>query len=391
MKLTRTVALLGAFALAIAACGDDDDDGGATGTEATSATSAPAAATSAPAAATTAPVATTAPAGTTAPTDTGGTGAPAAGDFSSILLPKCTGNAVFDQANEGAIEAAGELGVPEPEFVAPATCTDTTGQIEFVTNAVTQGVDAIMVSNNAGDQLDPATQEAADAGITVVSWDSPIPSAAGESLFVAQVDFDETGQVMADMAVHILGEEGGELAILSATPEAANQNAWIAAFEEVLAEPEYESLELVDTVYGNDDSDESYNQALALIDSHPDLKLIMAPTTVGIAAAAKAMQDEGLCEDIKVSGLGLPAEMQSYTENGCAPQFALWSFVDLGYVTFHATYGLATGAFEAEEGATFTAGRMGDYTIEKDPTRENGLRIVMGPFTVYDETNVAEG
>jgi rhamnose transport system substrate-binding protein len=385
MKLTRTLVVVGALALVVAACGDDDDDG-AGDTTAPAGTDAPAT-TGAPAG-TDAPGTTGAPAGTDAP---GTTGAPAGGgDFSSILLPKCTGNAVFDQANEGAQEAAAELGVAAPEFVAPASCGDTTGQIEFVTNAVTQGVDAIMVSNNAGDQLDPATQAAADAGITVVSWDSPIPSAAGESLFVAQVDFDETGQVMADMAVDILGDEGGEIAILSATPEAANQNAWIAAFEEVLAGPDYASIELVDTVYGNDDSDESYNQALALIDSHPDLKLIMAPTTVGIAAAAKAMQDEGLCEDVKVSGLGLPDEMRSYTENGCAPQFALWSFVDLGYLAFQATYGIVTGAFEAEEGATFTAGRMGEYTIEADPTREAGLRIVMGPFSVYDESNIAE-
>ena len=65
---------------------------------------------------------------------------------------------MFDQANEGAIEAAGELGVAEAEFVGPATCTDSTGQVEFVTNAVTQGVDAIMISNNAGDQIDPADQ-----------------------------------------------------------------------------------------------------------------------------------------------------------------------------------------------------------------------------------------
>ena len=114
----------------------------------------------------------------------------------------------------------------------------------------------------------------------------------------------------------------------------------------------------------------------------------MAPTTVGIAAAGKAMTDEGLCDKVKVSGLGLPAEMKEYTLSGCAPQFALWSFVDLGYVTFFAAHGLATGEFAAEEGATFTAGRMGDYTIEKDPTRDAGLRIVMGPFTVYDESNV---
>jgi rhamnose transport system substrate-binding protein len=247
-----------------------------------------------------------------------------------------------------------------------------------------------MISNNAGDQIEPAIQEAADAGIAVVSWDSPIPSGNGESLFVAQVDFDETGRVMADMAIEILGEEGGEVAILSASPDAANQNAWIESFEEVLADPQYETLELVDTVYGNDDADESYNQALALVDAHPDLGLIMAPTTVGIAAAAKAMQDEGLCEDVKVSGLGLPEEMRTYTENGCAPQFALWSFVDLGYTTFYAAHALATGELTAEEGETFTAGRMGEYTLERDPTRDNGLRIVMGPFTVYDESNVGE-
>ena len=114
----------------------------------------------------------------------------------------------------------------------------------------------------------------------------------------------------------------------------------------------------------------------------------MAPTTVGIAAAAKAMQDEKLCDKVKVSGLGLPDEMKAYTQNGCAPQFALWSFDDLGNLTYYATYGIATGQIEATEGQTFKAGRMGDYTIEKDPTRDNGLRILMGPFTKYNKDNV---
>jgi rhamnose transport system substrate-binding protein len=80
--------------------------------------------------------------------------------------------------------------------------------------------------------------------------------------------------------------------------------------------------------------------------------------------------------------------MRAYTESGCAPQFALWSFVDLGYLTYYATYGIATGQIEAADGQTFTAGRMGDYTIETDPTRDAGLRIVMGPFTVYTEENI---
>jgi rhamnose transport system substrate-binding protein len=306
-----------------------------------------------------------------------------------VLMPKFLGILVFDQANAGAEEAHAELDNPgELEFLGPTPENSVAGQIEILTTATTQGMDAIMISNNAGDQLAPAAQAARDAGMTVVTWDSPIPSAEGEQVFIAQVDFDETGTVMADMARDILGDDGGQFAILSASPDAANQNAWIAALEEVLQEPEYANLELVDTVYGNDQSEESYNQALALVDQYPDMELIMAPTTVGIAAAAKAMQDEGLCDTVKVSGLGLPAEMVSYTLDGCAPEFALWSFVDLGYLTYYTSYLLATGQIEAEEGVSFEAGRMGTYTIEKDPTREEGLRVLMGPFTVYDETNV---
>src|ERR671915_1086377 len=313
-------------------------------------------------------------------------------DFSSVLLPKQTGVSVFDQANQGAEEAAGELQADTAEYLGPASPAEcVSGQIDVVTNATTQGRDAIMISNCAGDQIEPSVQQAADADVTVVSWDSPIPSGEGESVFIAQVDFDETGVVMADMALEILGEEGDEFAILSASADAANQNAWIAAMEEALQDAKYANLELVDTVYGDDDSEKSYDEALGLVDKHPNLKLIMAPTTVGIAAAGKAMTDEGLCDKVKVSGLGLPEEMVEYTLSGCAPQFALWSFVDLGYLAYYTAYGIATGQIEAEEGVQFEAGRLGEYTIEKDPTRDNGLRVLMGPFTVYDETNVEEG
>jgi rhamnose transport system substrate-binding protein len=193
------------------------------------------------------------------------------------------------------------------------------------------------------------------------------------------------------MALELLGADGGKFAVLSASPDAANQNAWIAALQNVLeTDSKYASLELLDVVYGNDLPEDSYNQALALVSKYPDMELIMVPTTVGITAASKAMLDEGLCGEVKISGLGLPSEMVDYTMNGCAPKFALWSFVDLGYLTYYTTYLLATGAIQGVEGETFEAGRMGTYTIEKDPTRDNGLRIMMGPFTVYDESNVQE-
>jgi rhamnose transport system substrate-binding protein len=306
-----------------------------------------------------------------------------------MLLPKFLGILPFDQANKGAMEAATELKNPEKlSFVGPTAENSVQGQIEFMTNAPTQGMKAVMMSNNAGDQIAPAAEAAQKAGTKVVTWDSPIPSAKGETVFVAQVDFNSIGTVMADMALSIMGPDGGNFAILSASPDAANQNAWIKALNESLKDPKYAKLKLVDTVYGDDQSEKSYNQALALVDKYKDLKLIMSPTTVGIAAAAKAMQDEKKCDKVKVSGLGLPSEMVSYTLNGCAPQFALWSFVDLGYLTYYTTYLIATGAIKGDVGDTFEAGRMGTYTIEKDPTRDAGNRVLMGKFKVYDKTNV---
>ncbi|HJQ91859.1 MAG TPA: substrate-binding domain-containing protein [Acidimicrobiia bacterium] len=381
-RRSRVLGPIVVVALILAACGGDSGD---TTTTAGEATTTAAEVTTTAAAETT----TSAAAETTTSAAAGGEAVEiAAGDsITATFLPKCTNIAVFPQANSGAEEAAAELGSDPAEFVGPADCGDTTGQIEFMTNAVTQGVDAIMLSNNSGDQLDAPAQAAADAGIPVVTWDSPIPSATGESVFVAQVDFDETGQVMAEMARTILGDDGGEFAILSATPDAANQNAWIAAMEEVLATPEFENLVLVETVYGNDVAEDSVTAALGLVDSHPDLELIMAPTTVGIVAAAQAMTQEGLCETIKVSGLGLPEEMAPYVESGCAPEFALWSFVDLGYLAYYVAYGIATEQIVAEEGATFVAGRMGEYEITADPTRDAGLRVLMGPFSKYNAEN----
>jgi rhamnose transport system substrate-binding protein len=312
-------------------------------------------------------------------------------DVKMMLLPKFLGILPFDQANKGAQEAAAELQNPTPfDFVGPTAENSVAGQIEFVTNAPTGGYDVVMLSNNSGDQIVPAAVAAQAAGTRVVTWDSPIPTGEGEDVFVAQVDFTETGQVMAQMARDILGEDGGKFAILSASPDAANQNAWIAAMKTALADPKYANLELLDIVYGNDESEKSYDQAQALISKYPDMELIMAPTSVGIVSAAKALQDEGLCDQIKVSGLGVPTEMLEYTKNGCAPEFALWSFVDLGYLTYYVSYLLATGAIQGVEGERFEAGRLGEYEITKDPTRPDvdALRVLMGPFSVYNIDNV---
>src|SRR5579863_7496380 len=134
-------------------------------------------------------------------------------DVSMVLLPKFLGILPFDQAHKGAEEAAKELKNPTAlQFLGPTPQNSVAGQIEIVTNATTQGVKAIMISNNSGDQIAPAAKAAQAKGIKVVTWDSPIPSAEGEDVFVAQVDFAQIGKVMADMTLDLTGPAGGKFA-----------------------------------------------------------------------------------------------------------------------------------------------------------------------------------
>ncbi len=311
--------------------------------------------------------------------------------FDIINVPKFLGNVVFVLSYNGGTEAHEELGNPGKwDFVGPTAENALTGQIDIITNAVTQEYDAIILSNFSGDQVSPSAVAAQEAGLIVNTYDSGIPSAEGENVFVAQVDFDECGLVMADMAREILGEEGGNMVVLSSNPDAANQNAWIASLEEYLATPDYENIILLQIAYTDDTAEGAYDQALSMIGKYPELDLFMVPHSIAIVSASQALISEGLDQDIKVSGLGLASEMQEYVNNGVAPVFALWSFYDLGYLAYYLTYRMLTGEVQGVAGETFDAGRMGTYEITEDPTRDAGLRVLMGPFKIYTKDNVAE-
>ena len=324
-------------------------------------------------------------------------------DVGMAFVPKFDNLIPFDQALSGAHAARKELGHETTvllEYIAPPSAEGSAeAQIDIVRRVTQTGFTTLLLSNNAGDDISPACRSAQEAGLNVVTWDSPIPSGVGESIFVAQVDFGELGKVMADMALDILsssaegkGNSSQKFAVLSASKRAANQNKWIEAMMRAMeSDPgRYGSLELVEIAFGDDDDATSYNEAMRLMNDYEDIGLIMSPTTIGIAAAARAATDEGKCGTIKVSGLGVPGEMLSYTNSGCVPVFALWSFVDLGYLTYYTAYALETGQLTIEPGSTFQAGRLGEFTVERDPTRPNveAYRVLMGDFTLYDRSNI---
>jgi rhamnose transport system substrate-binding protein len=277
------------------------------------------------------------------------------------LVVKSLGNGFFDAARQGAQEAAKELGGLEIIYAGPAKAT-AEGQVEIVNALIAQNVKAIAISANDPDALVPVLKKAMQRGIKVMSFDSMVRK-DGRQLHLAPSSTPLIGRKLAALITEAQ-PAGGEVAVLSATAQATNQNAWIAELKTQLATPPYASVKLVGVVYGDDQTDKSYREAQGLMKSHPNLKVIVAPTTVGVAAAARAVQDEHMVGKVYVTGLGLPSEMVGHVKSGAVKSFAIWNPVDLGYSVIYAAHGLVKGGVKGAAGEAVPLGRVGKATLD---------------------------
>ncbi|WP_449396550.1 rhamnose ABC transporter substrate-binding protein [Devosia riboflavina] len=305
--------------------------------------------------------------------------APAYAQTRIALVVKSLGNGFFDAAAKGAEEAAAELGDIELIYTGPTTAT-AEAQIEVVNSLIAQQVDAIAISANDPDALVPVLQRAMQRGIKVVSWDSGV-APEGRQIHLNPSETALIGETIIKLAADYL-PEGGDVAILSAASTATNQNAWIEAAKAVIPE-KFPNINLVATVYGDDNSVKSTEEARGLIAAYPNLKAIIAPTTVGVVAAAQVVTDQNLIGKVNVTGLALPSEFKQFIDNGASQAVALWNPIDLGYSAVYLANDLIKGE-EAAPGATFSIGKVGEVTLD-----DTNSAAMAAPFQ-FDKTNIEE-
>ncbi|NYI99269.1 rhamnose transport system substrate-binding protein [Streptomonospora nanhaiensis] len=294
------------------------------------------------------------------------------------FLPKQLNNPYMTYANSGGQEAVEEL-AGEFKEVGPSEA-NASSQVSYINTLSQQGSDAIVIAANDPDAVCGALNQARQAGSVVVSYDSDTNPDCRD-VFINQATAEDIARIQVEMVAEQIGGEG-EIAFLSATPNATNQNTWLELMEEELAKEEYADIEVVDTVYGNDDDQKSFNEMQALLQSHPDLAGVVAPTTVGLAAAARYLSGSDFKGEVVLTGLGTPNQMQEYVADGTVEEFALWDPKDMGYLAGYAAASLSAGRITGAEGETFEAGRLGDYEIGA-----NG-EVVLGPPTVFNADNI---
>jgi rhamnose transport system substrate-binding protein len=299
------------------------------------------------------------------------------------FVSKDINNPYMQKAFDGFKTACDEIGV-EALYRGPEQATPE-AQIEVINQLVSQNVAAIVVAANDADALQPMLKAAMSRGIAIGSVDSAV-NKDSRITHIQQADPEKIGRVLIQAAYEMVGGNGG-IAVLSATAQATNQNLWIEWMKKELAEnaSKYQNTPLIKVAYGDDEPTKSTSETQALL-KDSDIKVIIVPSTVGMLAAGKYLQDNK--SSVILTGLGLPSEMAPFIESDVCPWMYLWNPVDLGYLAAYTIDAVANKKITGAEGDAFTAGKMSERKVTA--AADGGTEVMLGDPFKFDKDNIAE-
>lgn len=295
------------------------------------------------------------------------------------VVPKNLGNNYFTVADsvktQGALYALQQLNEKGTETSGSAATS--ASQLPALQAAIAKGANAVILSATDPTALCPTLKRAMAQGITVVTYDSDAPSC--RSLFVNQASSQAIGTSEVDLLAKEI-HDTGQIAIVSAAASATNQNTWIGYMKQELKK--YPKMQLVSTVYGNDDPTTATQVTSGLLQHYPRLAGIISPTTVGIAAAAGVLDTPQYRGKVQLTGLGTPLSLKKFVDDGTIKGFELWNPAHLGYLAAYAAVNLASKKITGSPGQSFTAGNLGKFTVGSDNT------VLLGPPQVFTKANI---
>jgi rhamnose transport system substrate-binding protein len=304
-----------------------------------------------------------------------------ADNFELAMVIKETTNPYYNATLSGARIAAQEIGGTANNY--GPTQSSGQAQVELINNLADRHMPAIAIAASDPDAVVPAMKRAQKLGAKVVTFDAD-SAPEGRPFFVNQSTSDAIGRYGAKLLVEAMGPKG-QVAIVSAQPTAANQNAWIAAFRDELKK--YQDIDIVDEVYGYDNEQKAFDATVALTTKYPDLRGIFAPTCPGLPAVARALESVHKAGTIKVSGNCVPSITGKYMLDGTIQGFYLWDPIKLGYVTYYAAKNLVEGKIQGKAGDSFTIkeGKWpGKYEIDSTGQIITGEPLQFTPDNIKD-------
>jgi rhamnose transport system substrate-binding protein len=302
----------------------------------------------------------------------------AAEDIRICMMPKLVGIPYFNASEQGAKEAAEELGI-ELEYNGPAEAL-AARQSEMIEQWVQQGTcDAITVAANDPDALAPAMKRAQDAGIKTGAWDADVAKDARE-VFVNQATFEAIGQTLVDVMAKQTDSKGDFL-VVTGSLTAPNQNSWMKEMRAHMT-AKYPGMKIGAVEPGEEDFQKGLDLTRDYVKANPETAGVFGITSVALPGAAEAVEQINLAGKVPVTGLSTPNEMKPFVKRGTVKEFVLWNPVDLGYLAVHVAVAQVKG--EMPTSGTFEAGRLGEVELLAED------EVLLGPPLVFNKENIDE-
>jgi simple sugar transport system substrate-binding protein/rhamnose transport system substrate-binding protein len=292
------------------------------------------------------------------------------------VVPKLIGIPYFNASETGALKAGTDLGV-EVIYTGP-TQADAAQQVKVIEDLISRKVDVIAVAPNDPASLTPVLKKAKEQGIKIMDWDTPADPSVVE-LSVQQIDNEVFGRTITDKLVEKMGLDTGEYAIVTGGLSASNLNTWIDWAQKQATE-KYPGLKLVtDKVASDEKQQVAYQKTLDLLKAYPNLKGVMAFSTVAPLGAAQAVKEKGLEGKVAVVGTALPTDSKPYLMDGSLSSALLWDPGALGYLTVAMAKDLAEGKMPADGQDVPNVGKI--------QVKSDSKTVILGPPTEFTKEN----
>lgn len=270
-------------------------------------------------------------------------------DITVVFVPKITGNAFFEAANDGAQEYAASHGFKVS--YRGSSEASVSQQISIIEDAIEQEADAICVSSLDATALDEVLKNAMAAGIKVITWDSDV-SGDARTVMVSQGTPSQLGQMLVEMGANSLADRGkdpsnDEIKYVwhYSQDSVTDQNSWCAEGEKYIKEAYPNWINVApENYYSNQDAEKAVTVGESILNEYPDVDLIICNDSTALPGQAQAANNLSLtADDVTITGFASPNAMRDYCKEGIVTRWGLWDCQVQGALGCYLAYYLASG------------------------------------------------
>jgi len=229
--------------------------------------------------------------------------------YDITLIQGVRGDEFYISMACGAQEAADELGVnlnvQGPDEFDPVL------QTQVLNGVLAEQPDAILIAPTDTRAMIPPMQEAADAGITIVTVDTTIEADIAVSAIATDnvLGGEKAGQTLAEL----IGQEGPVL-VVNVKPGISTTDQRQQGFEQAIKE--FDGIEYLGAEYSNNDPAKAASIVTSTLAAEPDLAGIFATNLFSAEGSATGLRNEGSLGDVKIVGFDASPSQVAQLEEG---------------------------------------------------------------------------